>query len=604
MASLPLHNPQAVIGVDDEGDAKDALDDEYKLAIVQVLASYFSSADSARKGGANPRDTVWEANWNRYWGRYDHSNKADWQSTHVMPEAPQFVDRWAAAMREALDAGGDWFEVTDDGGQKHKLAQHITKVMRVLLGRCGVTPDGHMTDFSSVFEDQMKLGAIMAACAAVTPKDHGNGLVLPAVDSVDPRNVWLDPERRGLFRLHRYTTDKHELLALAQKTDDAGEPLYDIEAIEQLTAQIDEEDRLNKERSSGSGSGDGATPGRTPVVIDEWLATVIMNDGTVAADKALIVVANGQHIIRGPEPNPFWHGADWITLTPMISVPFSPYGRSYMEDWSSVADAFIEMTNLILDGAFTSATKVFVSDPTLLQDPTQLADGISPNMVLQADAGVPIDRILKEIDLGGLDNGAVTVWQALKQEMREGAKLSEIALGQLPPNAHHTATAVSEVTQSGSAMIRSMARTMEARGLEPILTQVWQVALQHTDFMLLAEEIGEETAQMLTARKEEFSAAKIRFRVRGISGLIDRQSKLRNMLGLLQTVSQNELLVQALMKRTTGDKLFDTLMRLIGIDPSDIDLTTEEKAMALAAANLDQPAPAMPGAEQPAGGAG
>lgn len=89
---------------------------------------------------------------------------------------------------------------------------------------------------------------------------------------------------------------------------------------------------------------------------------------------------------------------------------------------------------------------------------------------------------MKDIDLGRLPSESITVWQSLKQEMREGAKLSEIALGQVPPKGDITATEVNQVQQSGSAMIRSMARTIEARFLEPILTLLFQTALQHMDF--------------------------------------------------------------------------------------------------------------------------
>lgn len=600
MTDLPLPNPARRIGADTTGDAAGP---DPQL-ITTVLSSYFEEARSAREGGLNPRDRVWEGNWNRYWGRYDHSDKAEWQSKHVMPEAPQFVDRWSAAMREALDANGQWFNAVDEGGQSNELTPHIEKVMRVVLSRCGITPDGHRTDFSSVFEDQMKLGAIMASCVSVTAKEDERGLLWPAVDSLDPRNVWRDPQGRNLYRLHRYMTDKHELLSLADQEDAEGEPLYDRAVVAGLTAWTNPEDRDNKERSSGGHRGNDNVTGRIPVQIDEWLCTLLMPDGTVAAHNALIVVANERHIIRGPEENPFWHDQDWVTLTPMISVPFSIYGRSYMEDWSSVADAFVEMTNLILDGAFVSAIRAFVADPSQLINPQQLAEGISPNTVFEAEEGADITKIIRELNLGTLGNDVVTVWQALKQEMREGAKLSEIALGQLPPNAHHTATAISEVTQSGSAMIRSMARTIESRLLEVVLTQVWQVTLQHLDFTAIAAEIGEETARMLEARREEFSEAHIRFRVRGISGLIDRQAKLRNLMGLLQMVAQSEALLGALFEKTTAGKLVDLLIRFMGIDPTELELSEQEKAvMAAVAAQTQATQGAQAAAQGEQGGA-
>lgn len=562
--SLPQHNREMNL---EEllGEAPPVTPEE----IVQILAGYKSEAKQARASGPTPRDDIWRINWDRYWLRYDSSDKAAWQSTHVMPEAPQYVDRWAAAMREALDAaGGDWFTAVDDTGQASELTPHINKLMKVILSRCAIMPDGRRGDFTSVFEDQMKLGALMTCSASVTWKETRKG-GWPTVESVDPREVWKDPRMRDLYRLRSYEIDHFELMGYALEEDDEGEPLYEVEVVEQLAAQVDEERRNDRERSTGTGQGD--TGKSKPIVIDEWLCNLVDAQGELIAQNALILVANDQYLIRGPEENPFWHQEDWLVTTAMVPVPFSVYGRSYMEDWGDVADAFVELTNLILDGVFTSTLKAFAANPSMLQDPTQLTEGIAPNTIyLLAEDTVGVKDFMREIDLGTLPQEAIAVWTALKQEMRDGAKLSEIALGQVPPKGDITATEINQVSQSGSAMVRSMARTIEARFLEPVLTLLWQVALQHMDFMELAKEIGEDTARMLDARRAEFSDRQIKFSVRGISGLVDRQTKLRSLLSMLQVIGQNEILLQAFLERTDANELISLLFQLFGIDPEQL----------------------------------
>lgn len=544
--------------------------------ILKVLESYRSEAEQGRLGGPAPRDDVWRANWDRYWGNYDRTNKAAWQSKHVMPEVPQFVDRWAAAMREALEAAGDFFTVVDPGEQAEDLIPHVIKVMRMLLRKCAMTADGHRVDFTSVFEDQMKMGAIMALCASVTWKEGRHGGYV-AVDTVDPREVWYDPQNRNLYRRRRYELDKHELLAMAQEAPD----LYDLEQIEMLEAGVrDEAQEAEKERSSGHGSGEGGATGRKEIQIDEWLCDLIMPDGTVAASNSLVVVANDRFIIRGPEPNPWRHGCDWLVFTPMVSVPMSVYGRTYMEDWADVADAFIELTNLIIDGVFTSTLKAFAAKPDMLVDPTQLNEGLSPNVVfLLDDIARSPDQFLGEIDLGTLPADSFQVWQALKQEIREGAKLSEIALGQAAPHARTTAHEIQQVQQAGSAMIRSMARTIESRFLEPVLNLVWKTALQEMDFAAHASEIGKETADMLDARRDEFLEYGLSFEVRGISAIIDRQSKLQNLLSFLQIAAQNEILMQHLLQIMDPRELLMELFELFGLDPDDFKPSERELMM-------------------------
>ena len=569
MANLPEHNPDAP-----------AIEPEIKRPdpeiIIKVLDSYRVEAEQARDGGHSPRTQTWESNWKRYWGLYDFSKKASWQSQHVLPEVPQYVDRWAAAMREALDAQSEFFTVEEEGGTGmiEPLIPHITRVMKVLLARCSRTPDGHYASFSSVFEEQMKLGAIMASCVAVTWKQDSTGGWV-SVESVDPREVWFDPTGRGLYRRRRYEIDKHELVAMASRLDEFGLPIYDLEQIKQLGAEVDEQARVDREMSTGIGQ--GTDQGRKPIVIDEWRATILdPGTGKMIADRMLMIVANGKFLIRGPEVNPYWHNQDWIVFTPMVSVPLSIYGRSYMEEWAPTADAFIEMTNLILDAVQTSAMKAYAVQPNMLEQPDQLTEGVSPNKLFQLADGMPVSDFLKEIDLGQLPQEAVVVWQALKNELREGAKLSEIALGQMPGKSRITAEEIAQVSQSGSAMIRSMAKTIEQRFLEPVLTLVWQTALQYMDFMSIADEIGEDTARMLQAQRQQFLERKIKFRVRGISGLIDRQTKLANLMALLQTLAQSPDLFAAFMQKTNLPRLLQSLITLFGVDPKLFEYTQTE----------------------------
>ena len=538
--------------------------------ILDVLNGYKMEAKQGREEGPNPRDRLWRVNWDRYWGRYDHSGKAEWQSTHVMPETSQYVDRYSAALREALTQGGRWYSAVNENGESDPISDHIAKFMDLLLGRCSRTITGHPTDFASFFEDQMKLGALMQCCAAVTWKEDEDGGYV-AVESVDPRECWFDPKGRNLYRLRTYPMDKYQLKALAKQVDATGEPIYNRDVVEELAAELDKEAQQERESSAGHSEGTESTQ-RKQIEIDEWLCTLLDGEGEddAIATNQLIVVANKKYIIRGPEKNPFWHRRDWIVATPLVTVPFSVYGRSYVEDFAEVTDAYVELTNLILDGVFTSTMRAFAVKEDMLKDPTQLDAGISPNLLLRLEDGVGSARdFLSQIDLGTLPSESLAVWTALKTQQREAAKLNEIALGQVPSGTN-TATEVSAASQSGSAMIRSMSRTVESRLLEPLLTLVFMTGLQHMDFTNpnVMRELGEETASMLGARKQEFLKTRYRFRVRGLSSLVDRQAKQRQLLSLLQVVSGNEILLQAFLQENDVQMLMRELMRLFGIDSS------------------------------------
>lgn len=296
------------------------------LTIVNALESYRLEAENNRKSGLNPRDDKWKENLDLYWNRYDWSNKASWQAKEVMPEVPSYVDRFAAALKEALMANPmGFYSVNDPADKESDIAQAIKRMTDIWLTRVGRNQMGQVLDFSSVFEEQMKLGALMA-CASVTTwkEDVGHGRV--AIETVDPRNIWLDHTNRNLYRMRRIELDRHDLVKMVGQKDGAGNPLFNETNISALLSSLNPDQQSNAEGLTGHGQ--QTSSGRTPVTIDEYIATVVGAQGQLLADRALMVVANNRHLIRGPEANPFWHGNDWLLYAPLVTVPLSVYGRS------------------------------------------------------------------------------------------------------------------------------------------------------------------------------------------------------------------------------------------------------------------------------------
>jgi len=549
-----------------------------KEDIVKILQAYVSEAEQNRKSGFNPRDEIWEQNWHQYWSRHDWSEKADWQSTLELPEASHFVERWAAAMAEALTQAGDFFEISIPGDENNDLSPVIKKFIKYLLGRCGRTPDNHEMSFSGLFQQFMVLGAINAINAAVIVKQGEEGKYV-AVEMLDPRNTWLDHTGRNLYRFRTVELDYHQLLDLAGMKDSSGNSLYDPDEITALASFIDEQNNTAKQDSTGN-SQEQMTSGRKPVKLTEFLCTIIHpDDGKPYVTNSLCVIANDRFLIRGPEKNPWWHKRDWTVYAAMIDVPLSIYGKTYMETWSQISSAFVEMTNLLMDGVSASTLNAFAARPDALDDPAQLSEGVHPNKVFILDDGEDIDNFISEIPLGRLPSEAITIWQGLKAELRDGAIQSEISLGQVPPKGDITATEISEVSRQGSAIVKSMARSVESRFLEPLLFLVWFTGLQHYAFdePEIVELLGKENAQMIKTRKDDFRKRKFSLRANGISKIIERTQKLRQLLALLNTVAGNEVLLREFLQTYSVKKVLDELITLYGLDPQDIEIDERER---------------------------
>ena len=553
--------------------------------IVDVLNGYKEEATDARKNGLNPRDDKWTENLDLYWNRFDFSDKADWQAKEVTPEVPTFVDRFSAAMKEALVSNPEGFYTVQDPADKEgDLGKGIKRMLDAWLSTCGRSQNGQPLAFPAVFEEQIKLGALMACSSVTTWKEKR-----VSIEAVDPRFVWLDHTFRNLYRIRRVELDRHELKSMARQTDNKGKSLFDLEQLENLAQSVSSmTDNATREEMTGGGT--QISSSRQPIVLDEYLATIIGKDGKVTHENALCVVANEQFLIRGPEKNPFWHQKDWLTFAPLVTTPLSVYGRTYMEDFGSVAKTFNVLTNLILDAVYTSSLNAFVMVPQMLIDPEQANEGVSPNKVFFLEEGLRAEDFLTSIDLGNLTPDTVQVWQSIKQELREAADINEVGLGQFAPKGRTSATEITQTQQSSSALIRSIANTVETHWLDIQLDLAWKTGLQHVkaDDPVMKGVVGDEMFKALISNRRELVKRPITFQARGISSLIAKAQLLGSLMQVLQVMASNELLLREFLQQTDISKLVDLLIDLSGIDKTRLQLSEREKLIKQVAQPLEE----------------
>jgi hypothetical protein len=548
--------------------------------IVKILETYRTEATTARESGENPRDNKWRENLDLYWNRYDFSQKAPWQSKVVMPEVPQFVDRFAAAMTEALMTPERFFTVSNPHDREDDITNAVAKMMDVWLAGCGRAPDGSVLGYDAVFEETMKCGALLNAAQVVAPKlDAFTGETYVAVETVDPRRLWLDHTSRQLYRVHRQEMDLHTLMRTARQKDTKGKALYKVEAVEQLVATV--LGTLEDDQRRMSGGGTSQTSHRKPVILDEYLCTLLTPGGKELMRNALCVVANQTVLVRGPEENPFWHKRDWVVNTPLVTVPLSVYGRSYMEDFGSLARLFTELTNMIVDAVYTTSLKVFGMVTGMLEDPTQIDDGLYPNALFRLEQFGRPEDFLRAVDLGALSPDAVRVWQIIKTELETAAMLNDITRGQFAPKGRTSAQEVATVEQNASAMIRSVARTVERRLVEPVLDRVWRTGLQtmKKGDKALRAAVGDAMFDAIWSQRKDFASSPFTFRVRAISGLIAKSQKLRMLLQTLAVIGRAPFLMQSFMTKYSPDKLLDVILELHNIDAADLQISERERMM-------------------------
>ena len=575
---------------EDEEDEKEKQNRAAAAMDKQVLRNYLTQllteARSARDTGPESRNLQWRRNWEAYWTRYDHSGKEPWQAAEDLPDVANYVERFVAALRRALtSAGSEWFTFIDPLDEDGTLEAIVKKIVEMGLSTCGKNSTGQPTGFPTVFAMAMKDGALMMPALAVLWRD---GRL--AVDVVDARELYYDPTGRGLYRFREREIDKWELYSLVDLEDENGDPLYDKDAIDRCanTGGAADMQREDKTRSTGVEQHSTVDRYRKVFAIQEFYGHILDDDGNCIAKDQLVVMANETEIIRGPEPNPFWHGRDWIVASPIIGVPHSVYGKSYAEGFIQLVQTFIDMTNLILDGIQVTSIPTYNGWPGQMEDPTQLSQGITPGKIFVASEDAQVgEPFLMRVDTGAMNPQAFQIWEALRGLIREASSQNELRLGQLTNRSGVTATEVDAASAGTEALLQHIAEDVEEQLLSPTLNLVWPTMLQHMDpanDKRLRLELGEDIARMIEQRRTEFRDRTIQLRAEGMSGLMKKSRERRALLEMMQIVGQSEVLGQTFARSYSFENLFDQLLRTSGIDPRTLAMSPEQKSKQMAAA--------------------
>jgi hypothetical protein len=542
-----------------------------------VLEAYHE-AKQARETGPNPRKLQYQQNYDAYWGRIPSAGKQAWQADQRLPTVADHVERFVAAIREALGASADWYNFFDPLGKNERLEAIAKSITDAGLAHCSQNVTGQHIGFIPVFANGIKAGCMANPAWSVTWSD---GRL--RIESVDSRELLFDPSGQGLYRLRVRNVDLHRIQRLKALYAD-GEPLYDHAAIDRLVGGIgaDAEETLEKERAAGHGKETGGR--RRPVRLIEFLGTILARDGSILAENQLVVLANETEVIRGPSRNPFWHGMDWIVSSPLIDVPFSVEGRTYVESFAQLTDLYIEFTNLLLDGIRLEVIPAYQLWPEALDQPQALADGITPGKLLQASEDWSPDQdFVKKIDMGALPPQAFTVWEAISQLVREASAQNELRLGRLADKSNITATEIETASAGGNVLVKHIAEGIEQNLLSPIVELAWYTILQHLDDSSdeeLLGEIGPDTVRMVIAQREDLRRQSFRLRATGISGTLALAQEARRLLATLEVISRSDLLTQQFLVDFSLARTLEALLRAMRVDASRLRKTNEERAAA------------------------
>jgi hypothetical protein len=160
--------------------------------------------------------------------------------------------------------------------------------------------------------------------------------------------------------------------------------------------------------------------------------------------------------------------------------------------------------------------------------------------------------------------------------------VNDILLGELPTRKTQ-ATEIVQATNSSAALFDGMVRDVENTLIELTLWKSWLTTLQHADDLdseSTIAAIGLRNAHTLARMTpaERFAAfAGAKFRVFGLTAVTARSRDFAKKMALMQASASNPLLLQAFLRRFSGDKILTGLIRDLNLNPDHLELTDEEK---------------------------
>lgn len=579
-------------------------------AIVKATQQYMSEAKEAR------RDRMYQnkQNYEAYHLVQDYSHKREGQSKEFLPKQAMAVEQISSFFQQGLVDTGEWFRVEPEPGVSDPIM--TPNEMVLLLGR-----QLDVNNFYTYVGDAIKLGLLGSLMIAKvgnrfipkpvyhTKQDfisrkkrlYRTDKLFSQLDLqlIRQEDYYPDPNAgwRGkpLYECQNMWMDLFEVKKLAEGPN----KIYDMKVVNDLQMQLgtEEEQRLKKARETGQNI--TFSDYRKRIKLTECWGTLIDPDtGDVVMENCTWTIANDSMVIQEPTPNPFWHGESPFVVAPIIRVPHSTWHKALMDSGTKLNIAQNELFNLILDGGLMATHGIKQLRTDWLEDTAEVENGVYPGQTLKVNTNCPPGaKVLERVDTASVTAESLNVFNLTNGEANQAMLTNDLRMGTMPTRAVK-ATEVVEASQTITSIFNGVVKIIEESFISKLLEKSWMVVLQNMDDCDSSEVqdlIGKDRALALAAISPEDRFARgatgHKFKVFGVTSILNRMQDFRKLTSLLQTIGGSEMMMESFMKKYSLDKFLGEIMRALNINTDRIQIGEEEKAAMVAQQGVNQAAP-------------
>ena len=577
----------------------------------RYILSLKDEADQAKKN----RMDLNRDNYAMYQLEHDFSHKMKGQSREVLSKTRNATESSKAFFQQALADLDDWFRIEASDGTSGEGMVVRPEEMQKLLGYMLKRADYFSHVGASTQAGLLGSLAVSRVRGSMVPKPRfktkaeGKGrsykkhVVVTEdktwelrFDNIRQEDYYPDPTGEKLYEIIETTIDLHLVKQLAS----GDNAIYDKAAVDELQPWGDSDLQEEKQaRETGQNTTHGAM--RPRVRITEFIGTVVDDQtGDILAENVLITIANNTTVIRKPTPNPMWHQRSDIVAAALIEFANSVWGIAMMDAGTKHNRSLIELFNLMLDAAMKAVWGINQIRTDVLDDPSQITDGIRWGTNLKVNASlVPGAKVMESVVTGEIPQEVITMYNLLSQETLTSMKTNDLRMGAQSMRAVK-ATEVVAAENSITSEFQGIAKNFEEKKIQPELEIATWTICQHWDeidkevfISLFGRERGEQLSQLEPQEVFVQTVNGMKFEVFGISLTLRKQADFRKWTTLLQTISSSEVLIEAFLSKYSFEKLLGEIMTAIDLNKTKIE--QDRAPMAVETAPMEQPGGA-PGA--------
>lgn len=574
--------------IPEDTDADDA-------QIIRCTYSYREEAYTAKRD----RMVQNRLNWDTYNLKGDFSHKKRGQSREFLPKQALAVEQISSFFHQAMLDAGDWWSADYAPGIKDLKIKPF-EIQRLTQRQL------EKTRFDEKVEDLLKAGLVESLCIA---KVHGEYVKKPMfytksqlgeddklkhtlyraekrvwqgkIDLVRAEDFFPDPTGDGLYLGQQIEMDLSALKELATGPN----AIYDIDVVNKITGGFEDMEQVAR-KARETAQNQTFTSYRKRVRLWEFWGTIIdPASGEVLHKDVTWTVANDRYLIQRPRPYPFWHGSHPFVFVPIIRTPRAVWHKALMDAPTMLNIAQNEAFNLALDAGIMAAFGIRQLRTSWLADETKVSDGIPPGETLEVNELCPPgQKVLETVQTGTLSPEFFQMYNILGNEFNQAAITNDLRMGQMPSRAVK-ATEVVEASQSITSMFTGISRILEQNLIVSILEKYWPTMCQNMDDLdteevigLLGKDRAIEIAAMSPEERFKETANGVKFKVSGVSQLLNKMKDFKKLTSLLQTIATSNPLMESFIKKYDMGHLLTEIMKSLDIDVEKLEVDAVEQA--------------------------